>query len=141
MKLKRQEPSVKKKNITYRALSRKKHCITELGTVSKKVEEYIEKQKSPQKEICLQLRRIVFLTFPDIEEEMKWGVPTYAKGKYYFVALNDHVNFGFSLKDLSKEEQMRLEGSGKTMKHVEIHSLTEINEAKIVELLKLVWAK
>ena len=46
--------------------------------MNKKVDEYIEKQKSPQKEICLELRRIVFKTFPDIEEEMKWGVPTYA---------------------------------------------------------------
>ena len=109
--------------------------------MSKKVEEYIEKQKSPQKEICLQLRRIVFQTFPDIEEELRWGVPTYAQGKYYFVVLKDHVNFGFSLKGLSKEEQLRLEGSGKTMKHVELRSLNEINEAEIVELLKLVWAK
>jgi uncharacterized protein YdhG (YjbR/CyaY superfamily) len=109
--------------------------------MSKKVDEYIEKQKSPQKEICLKLRRIVFQTFPDIEEEMKWGVPTYARGKYYFVALKDHVNFGFSLKGLSKDEQKFLEGSGKTMKHIEIRSMKEINEKQIVELLKLIWKK
>ena len=107
--------------------------------MNKKVDEYIEKQKSPQREICLKLRRIIFQTFPGIEEEMKWGVPTYAKGKYYLVALKDHVNFGFSLKGLSKEEQKLLEGSGKTMKHIKIRSLKEINEKEIVELLKLVW--
>jgi uncharacterized protein YdhG (YjbR/CyaY superfamily) len=109
--------------------------------MNKEVDEYIEKQKSPQKEICLELRGIVFRTFPDIEEEMKWGVPTYAKGKYYLVALKDQVNFGFSLKGLSKEEQKLLEGSGKTMKHIKIRSLKEINEKEIVELLKLVWEK
>jgi hypothetical protein len=59
------------------------------------------------------LRRIIFRTFPGIEEEMKWGVPTFAKGKYSFAALRDHVNLGFSLKGLSKEEQKRFEGSGK----------------------------
>jgi len=107
--------------------------------MNKKVDEYIEKQKSPQREICLRLRRIIFQTFPGIEEEMKWGVPTYAKGKYYLVALKDHVNFGFSLKGLSKEEQKLFEGSGKTMKHIKIRSLKEINEKEIVELLKLVW--
>jgi len=107
--------------------------------MNKKVDEYIEKQKSPQREICLKLRRIIFQTFPGIEEEMKWGVPTYAKGKYYLVALKDHVNFGFSLKGLSKEEQKLFEGSGKTMKHIKIRSLKEINEKEIVELLKLVW--
>ncbi len=109
--------------------------------MNKKVDEYIAKQKSPQKEICLELRKIVFQTFSDIEEEMKWGVPTYAKGKYYIVALRDHVNFGFSLKGLSKKEQKLFQGSGKTMKHIEIRSLREINENEIVKLLKLVWEK
>ena len=41
----------------------------------KKVDAYIEKQKSCQKEICQNLRKIIFKTFPDITEEMKWGVP------------------------------------------------------------------
>ena len=109
--------------------------------MNKKVDEYIEKQKSPQKEICLELRRIVFRIYPHIEEEMKWGVPMYAKGKYYLVALKDHVNMGFSLKGLSKEEQKLLQGSGKTMKHIEIRSLKEINEDEVVRLLKLVWEK
>ena len=70
----------------------------------KKVDEYIETQKSPQKEICIKLRAIIFKTFPDIKEEMKWGVPSYAGGKYYFVALKTHVNLGFSIKGLSKEK-------------------------------------
>lgn len=109
--------------------------------MSKKVDEYIEKQKSPQKEICLELRRIIFQTYPYIEEEMKWGVPTYAKGKYYLVALKNHVNLGFSLKGLSKEEQKLFQGSGKTMKHIEIRSLKEINENEVVKLLNLVWEK
>ncbi len=106
-----------------------------------RVQEYIEKQKSPQKEICLELRRIIFQTYPDIEEEMRWGVPTYAKGKYYVVALKDHVNMGFSLKGLSKEEQKLFQGAGKTMKHIEIRSLEEINENEVIKLLKLVREK
>jgi hypothetical protein len=107
--------------------------------MNKEVDEYIGKLNSPQKEVCVQLRGIVFRTLPEIEEEMKWGVPTYAKGKYYLVALKDHVNLGFSIKDLSEVEQKRFEGSGKTMKHIKIRALNEINENEIVELLKLVW--
>ena len=106
--------------------------------MNKDVDKYIEKQKSPQKEICQKLRKIVFKTFPDIKEEMKWGVPSYEDGKYYFVVLKDHVNLGFSLKGLSKKEQELFEGSGKTMKHIKIHSLKEIDEKKIVKLLKVV---
>ena len=101
------------------------------------VTEYIEKQKSPQKEICQKLSDIIFKTFPIIKEEMKWGVPTYGNGKYYIVSLKTHVNLGFSLKDLSKEEIALLEGSGKTMKHIKINSLKEIDEKRIVKLLRL----
>jgi hypothetical protein len=45
------------------------------------------------------------------------------------------------LKGFSKEEQKLLEGSGKTMKHIEISSLEEMNEKRISELLKLIWKK
>jgi len=56
--------------------------------MNEEVENYITKQKSPQKEICQQLRKIILKTFPDIEEKMWVGVPWY-EGKYYIVALKD----------------------------------------------------
>ena len=105
--------------------------------MDKEVENYIEKQKSPQREICQKLRKIILKTSPNIKEEMKLGVPWY-EGKYYIVALKDHVNLGFSLKGLSKEETELFEGGGKTMKHIKISSLNEIDEKKIVKLLKVV---
>jgi hypothetical protein len=108
--------------------------------MNKAVEEYIEKQKSPQKEICHELRTIILKTFPDIKEEMKMGVPWY-EGKYYIVALKDHVNLGFSLMGLSKKELKLFEGGGKTMKHIKFYSLKEIDEKKIIKLMKLIKKK
>ena len=105
--------------------------------MNKGVDDYIEKQKLPQKEICKKLREIILETFPDIKEEMKLGVPWY-EGKYYIVALKDHVNLGFSLKGLSKKEIELFEGGGKTMKHIKISSLDEIDEKQVVKLLKVV---
>jgi uncharacterized protein YdhG (YjbR/CyaY superfamily) len=105
------------------------------------INEYFEKQKSSQKEICQQLRTIILSTFPGIKEEMKWGVPTYGDGKFYIVSLKDHVNLGFSMANLSKEEEQLFDGSGKTMKVLSIPSLAEIDDQKIVRLLKLVWEK
>ena len=106
----------------------------------KEVDDYIGKQKSPQKEICQQLRMIILKTFPGIKEEMKLGVPGY-EDRYYIVALKNHVNLGFSLKGLSGEEIGLFEGGGKTMKHVKIRSLDELDEEKIVELLRVVKEK
>ena len=108
--------------------------------MNKEVDSYIAKQKSPQKEIAEKLRQIILEFFPDIKEEMKFGVPWY-EGKYYIVALKDHVNLGFSLKGLSQKETELLEGSGKTMKHIKIRSLNEIDEKKIIQLLQVVHEK
>ena len=107
----------------------------------KNVDGYIEKQLSPQKEICNVLRKIIFKTFPDIEERMKWGVPSYDDGKYYFVALKSHVNLGFSIKGLSKDKLALFQGSGKTMRVLEIKSKDEIDEKQIVYLLRLIAEK
>jgi hypothetical protein len=108
--------------------------------VEEGVKNYIEKQRSPLREIIQVLREIILRTYPGIKEEMKLGVPWY-EGKYYIVALKDHVNLGFSLKGLSKNEQELFEGSGKTMRHIKIFSLEDIDEKKIVKLLRMVGEK
>jgi hypothetical protein len=66
--------------------------------IMESVEDYIKKQKSPQKEICTKLRESIFEIFPQAKEEIKWGVPSYNGGLYYIVALKDHVNLGFSIE-------------------------------------------
>jgi hypothetical protein len=102
------------------------------------VEVYIDKQPSPQKEICQALRKLIFKTFPGVKEEMKWGVPAFGDGKFYIVALKDHVNLGFTLKGLAKEDEKLFDGGGKTMKHIEIAKIADIDEDRIVKLLELV---
>lgn len=107
---------------------------------SVEVEKYIEKQKSPQREIVQRLRDMILKSFPDIKEEFKMGVPWY-EGKYYVVALRDHVNLGFSVKGLSKQEKALFEGKGKMMRHVKFYSLEDVDEARVVKLLRLVAEK
>jgi hypothetical protein len=106
--------------------------------MSNKVDEYIDKQKSPQKEICQYLRQLIKKTITNVEEEMKWGVPAFDYGNYYIVALKDHVNLGFSIKGLKKEELTLFDGGGKTTKHIEIKKSSDIGDERIIKLLKLV---
>jgi hypothetical protein len=103
-----------------------------------KIDEYINKQKFPQKEICQKLRTIIFETFPTIKEEMKWGVPAFGDGSFYIVALKDHVNLGFTIKRLSEEELALFDGGGKTTKNIEIKSLIGLDQKRIIKLLKMV---
>ena len=107
----------------------------------KKIDEYIEKQKSPQKEILKKLRKLILKTILDCDERMAWGVPVFKKGKFYIVGLKDKVNLGFAIKGLTKKEVESFEGNGKTMRHIKIYSLEDYDEKKIVKLVKLVDKK
>jgi hypothetical protein len=108
--------------------------------MNKEVGRYIEKQQSPQKEIVQKLRMLILTTFPDVKEEFKMGVPWY-ECKYYIVALRDHVNVGFSVKDLSTEERGLFEGNGKTMRHIKVWAMKDLDEEKVVKLLRIVYGK
>lgn len=105
--------------------------------MNQKVSEYIARQQPLQREICESLRNIFFNNFPKITEEMRLGVPYY-DGKFYIVALKTHVNFGFEIKNFSKEEIQKFSGSGKTAKVLEIKDVKEINEKRIVEIIEKV---
>ena len=109
--------------------------------MSKTIDDYINRQASPQKEICQHLRELILKTLPDTKEEMKWGAPVFGEGKFYIGALKDHVNLGFSIIGLSGEEIALFEGSGKTMRHIKVAKPDNIDEKRIVELLKLVDRK
>ena len=109
--------------------------------MDKQVEDYIEKQKSPQKEIIQKVRNIFLKTLQNYEEKKAWGVIVFADGKFYLGAIKNRVHVGFAINGLSKEERGLFEGSGKTMRHIKIHSLEDIDEKKLVKLIKLVNKK
>jgi hypothetical protein len=112
----------------------------EVGQTSTQVEKYIEKQKSPQREIVKKLRATILKALPAIKEEFKMGVPWY-EGKFYVVALKDHVNMGFSVNGLSEQEMALFEGKGKMMRHVKFYSLEDLDDARVVKMLRLVAEK
>ena len=115
--------------------------ISGVINMDKQVGEYIKKQKSPQKEIIQKVRDIFLKTLPDCEEKSAWGVIALAGGKFYIAAMKKRVHIGFAINGLDKEEIDLFEGSGKTMRHIKIHSLKDIDEKKLVKLIKLVNKK
>jgi uncharacterized protein YdhG (YjbR/CyaY superfamily) len=109
--------------------------------MDKQVDEYIEKQNSPQKEILQKVREIFLRTLPNCNEKSAWGVVTFAENKFYIGAIKNRVHVGFAINGLSKEEIDLFEGSGKTMRHIKINSLSDIDENELVKLIKLVDKK
>jgi hypothetical protein len=102
---------------------------------NKEVDRYINKFDIEKKEILKKLRAIILKTRPDLKEEFKMGVPWYS-GLFYLVALKDHVNMGFAFGGLKKHEK-ELEGKGKYMRHIKFFSSKDIDEKKLIRLIKL----
>jgi hypothetical protein len=109
--------------------------------MDKETNVYIEKQKSPQKEILQKVRKIFQKTLPGCEEKMVWGVVTFASGKFYIAAMKSCVHIGFAISGLREDEISMFEGSGKTMRHIKIPTLEGINEIKLVKMIELVDKK
>ena len=109
--------------------------------MDKEVVKYIEKQKSPQKEILQKVRRIFQETLLNSEEKMAWGVPTFRSGKFYIAAMKNRVHVGFAVTGLSEDEIRMFEGNGKTMKHIKFPNLESIDEKRLVEMIELVDKK
>lgn len=101
------------------------------------VDDYIKKQPSIQKDILRRLRKLILKAAPGIVEEMKMGVPWY-EGKFYLVSLRNHVNLGVAYNSMLDKYQDGLEGKGKYMRHVKVFSLNDIDERKLVKLMKTV---
>lgn len=109
--------------------------------MAKTVDEYIEKQEEPKRIVLEQARQLLLETIPDCKEEFKWGVPVYDGGRFYIAAMKTRVHIGFAITGLSEEEVGQFEGSGKTMRHIKIHSPDEFDEEKLKKLILLVKDK
>jgi uncharacterized protein YdhG (YjbR/CyaY superfamily) len=109
--------------------------------MNNKADAYIEKQKSPQKEILQELRRIFRETLPNCKEEMRWGVLTFGDGKFYVAAMKNRVHVGFAITGLSDEEMSLFEGNGKTMRHIKIPTIESIDKKNLPKLIRLVEQK
>lgn len=102
---------------------------------------YINKQKSPHKEILQEVRQIFEKTLPNCREEMRWGVVTFAAGKFYIAAMKNCVHVGFAITGLSEDEIALFEGNGKTMRHIKISTLASIDEKRLMRLIEMVDRK
>ena len=95
--------------------------------------------------ITVALRKIILDSSSQLIEEYKWSMPNYSYNGFvcYLQASKKHVNLGFhkgnELED--KDVKKLLQGTGKTMRHIKIKKLediqTEVFTALILEAVAL----
>ena len=91
------------------------------------------------KPVVTELRRLVEATAPALKEEKRYGMPQYTLGGptvVYIMPASDHVNLGFYDGVDLKDPKKRLEGSGKRLRHVKVHSVHEAKDPALRALLE-----
>ncbi len=103
----------------------------------KSVSAYFKELPKSQRDIAKALHTLILKVIPKAEVKIKWGYPWYeldGESFAYLAGVADRVNFGFPRgAELSSE---LLEGTGKGMRHIKVHSLVMIQPRKFAMLLR-----
>jgi hypothetical protein len=101
---------------------------------------YIKRQPKDLREIIELVRNLILTNFPEIKETvMKEGL--WYQGKFYLTAFKDHVNLGVGVNGLNSEELKNFEGKGRSMRHLKLYSVNDIDEQKLLSLMRLIHNK
>ena len=107
-------------------------------------EEYLLNQPEPFRSILLHLQSVIELNIPKVELKYKYRVPFYYLEGRPFCYLNqskDYVDVGFWMAaHLSKHLNEMTTAGRKMMKSLRYHSLEEINDTILIEILKDAYA-
>lgn len=105
------------------------------------VDQYILNLPEEIQEITKALRKIILDASPNLIEEFKWSMPNYSSNGLvcYLQASKKHVNLGFHKGNELEEHDTKkvLQGSGKTMRHIRIKKLEDIQPEVITSLIEV----
>jgi hypothetical protein len=106
----------------------------------KEVDQYIVDLPENIQKITEALRKIILDSSPNLIEEYKWSMPNYSYNGLvcYLQASKKHVNLGFHKGNelIESDTDTRLQGTGKTMKHIKIMKMEEIQPEAFAELIQ-----
>src|SRR6187401_1274853 len=87
-------------------------------------------QKRPQQAVIRALRRFVKRVRPELVESVKWGNGCWLDGTKpvaFAYAAPGHVQFGFFGGASLKDPQGLLQGSGRYVRHLKVHTASRID--------------
>jgi hypothetical protein len=103
------------------------------------IDAYVEKKDANIGEIAQELRRLVKKTVAGTSESVNpWKLPTFESNgpMCYFSAGKDHVTFGFLRGTSLPDPAKLLEGTGKNLRHVKLHSMDDLRKPGLKKLIQ-----
>ena len=100
---------------------------------SKNVDSWMSEQDPSIRQIAETVRNIVLNAEPQLREAVKWSNPVYeSKGKIAYISATDaYVNLGFFNGAALADPAGKIEGTGKSMRHVKIRSVKDLDADQV----------
>lgn len=101
------------------------------------VDRFVEHVDPTLRAIVEALREMIRTEAPTLREQLKMNLPTYSlrDDVCYIAPYSRHVNLGFHFGAHIKDPKNLLQGTGKNLRHVKIHSSAEARSSDIRALL------
>jgi len=102
------------------------------------VTDYIENTEDHHQNILAKLRKLILSVVPEANEHYKWSRPVYSLEKDFCYLQNTkkHVTFGFPEYEKISTNKHLIEGTGKSMRHVKLTQVQDIDDFQIKQMLK-----
>src|SRR5277367_4999516 len=103
------------------------------------VDAYIRAKNPKLQPVATGLRAVVKAVAPQLKEGVNpWGLPMFdADGPFgYFMIGKGHVTFGLYAGTSLDDPEKLLEGTGKSLRHVKLHSVEDLQRAGLRKLVK-----
>jgi len=106
--------------------------------MNKEVTKYIKNAFDNQQEVLTELRKLILSVAPNANEQFKWSRPVYGieKDFCYLKTNKKNVTLGFFEFDKIITNNHLIEGTGKSMRHVKLTNIEEIDDFQIKNMIE-----
>lgn len=108
------------------------------GTLTSRINAFLKEKDPELQKIAKALRAMMKQLVPDVKETVNpWGVPTFEwNGPLaIFIVASKHVTFGFHRGTSLPDPEKLLEGTGKSIRHVKMKSVADLQQKGLRELV------
>jgi hypothetical protein len=100
---------------------------------TERLEAVFAKLPKGQRAIADALRRAIRSEAPALSEDVKWSAPVWGGRKLVFCLMiyDDHLNLGFWRGAELVERHPSIEGTGKSLRHIQIHAVADAKLASV----------
>jgi len=102
------------------------------------VDEWADSLPAEQGDIVKQLRMTIKQAASEVPEVVKWGWPWYELNApiAFIIVAGDHINLQLYRGNELESGKVKLEGTGKSIRHVKIFKAAELKAMPIADLIR-----